>query len=200
MVSTQFPQLEKLKAQFYRFYNQDLNTSPSLQAGTLVETLTNDYIQRNSSEYSTSSDDKVKVGPKIGFKKTAGKTVDKYNEYVVLVGKSRKGINAGLWSTTLRQAAQQEKMRIDKEKKENEAQENSDETTLEEVGLEHDYMEYTQINWDKAMNSVEAVQTKLYDGGWKLLVVEEFISENNFILTIAMVQYSHLSSSHVVTM
>lgn len=117
----------------------------------------NEYIQRNSSDYSTNSDDKVKVGPKIGFKKTAGKTVDKYNEYVVLVGKSRKGINAGLWSTTLRQAAQQEKMRIDKEKKQNEAKENSDENTLEEVDLEQDYMEYTQINWDDAMHSAEAV-------------------------------------------
>ena len=83
--------------------------------------------------------------------------MDKYNEYVVLVGKSRKGVNAGLWSTTLRQAAQQEKMRIDKEKKQNEAKENSDENTLEEVDLEQDYMEYTQINWDDAMHSAEAI-------------------------------------------
>jgi hypothetical protein len=47
---------------------------------------------------------KTTPGPKKGFTDTAGKTVAKYNEYVYLMGESRKGPNAKLWSDRLKLA------------------------------------------------------------------------------------------------
>lgn len=101
--------------------------------------------------------EKGKVGPKKGFKNTAGKTVDKYNDYVCRLGRSRKGLNARLWSITLKQAAQKEKMLLDKAKKEEEPDESAEDVSLEEVYLEQDFMEYTQIDLEEAMKSAEAL-------------------------------------------
>ena len=48
---------------------------------------------------------KTTPGPKKGFTDTGGKTVEKYNEYVYLMGQSRKGPNAKLWSDRLKLAS-----------------------------------------------------------------------------------------------
>lgn len=101
--------------------------------------------------------EKVKVGPKKGFKNTAGKTVDMYNDYVCQLGKSRKGPNARLWSTTLKQAAQQEQMILYDEKKEEETSVSVEDTSEEDAYLEQDFMEYTQIDFEEAMKSAEAL-------------------------------------------
>lgn len=111
--------------------------------------------QNDPSENSLGSGGKAKVGPKKGFKNTAGKTVDKYNEYICLVGRSRKGRNASLWSTSLKQAAQQEKLNREREKQQEEANATLDDFQDEEVYLEHDFMEYTQIDLEDAMQCAE---------------------------------------------
>jgi hypothetical protein len=59
-------------------------------------------LERDDDEYSMTR--KTTPGPKKGFTDTAGKTVEKYNEYVYLMGESRKGPNAKLWSDRLKLA------------------------------------------------------------------------------------------------
>ena len=111
----------------------------------------------DTSDEGGGSGEKGKVGPVRGFKNTAGKTVDKYHEYICLVGRSRKCPNAKLWSTTLRQAAQQEKARRDKAKQEEEAKDSIEETVVDDMYLDHDFMEYTQIDLEEAMKMAEAI-------------------------------------------
>lgn len=99
-----------------------------------------------------------KVGPKKGFKNTAGKTVEKYNEYICLVGRSRKGRNAKKWSDLLKLAAQQEKLNQDKEKKKEQKQNVVEETPVVETPeYEQDFREFTKIDLEEAMREAEAI-------------------------------------------
>lgn len=71
----------------------------------------NDSVVDNSSEVSISVSSNgtksVKVGPKGGFKETAGKTMLTYETYVRKMGESRQALNANKWSERLLLVARQ---------------------------------------------------------------------------------------------
>lgn len=76
-----------------------------------------------------------KSGPKAGFKNTAGKTIGKFNEYIIQVGKSREGRNAELWGDRMKLAA----IRTAADMK-------TPEPDIEGTGVDYEYLQYTKLN------------------------------------------------------